>query len=257
MKLKYNYVLLNEGFHNWLETNYLPIPSQNLFFKLIHLFNLSGWSEWLAVDNQRMMSLIQTKREQSVIEWRDKLLENNLIVYIKCKKGTPNKYKLNDKLTFINEAKSVVNSVVQNVVQSEVNSVVEGGVQSVAIYKQNKKNISLTTFEIYEKSGTKDAKKQKHKCGEYKNVLLTDTEYDELKELCGEDRQGVIDHLSSYIEMKGYKVKSHYLAIRKWVITAYKEQKMRKEKINSMSGGIGYGRDSRYPQKKLCTEYPE
>ena len=262
MECKYNYILLNEGFHNWLETNHLPIPSQNLFFKLIHLFNLSGWSEWLAVDNQRMMSLIQTKREQSVIEWRDKLLENNLIVYIKGKKATPNKYKLNDKLAFINVAKSIVNSVVQNVVQSEVNSVLEGGVQSVAIYKQNKtkqnkKNISLTTFEIYEKSGAKDAKKQKHKYGKYKNVLLTDTEYDELKELCGEELQGVIDYLSSYIEMKGYKVKSHYLAIRKWVITAYKEQKMREDRINSMSGGVGYGRDSRYPQKKLCTEYPE
>ena len=93
--------------------------------------------------------------------------------------------------------------------------------------------------------------------GEYKNVLLSDDEYEKLKELCGEDLQGVIDHLSSYIEMKGYKVKSHYLAIRKWVITAYKEQKMREERINSMSGGVGYGRDPRYPQKKLCTEYPE
>ena len=87
--------------------------------------------------------------------------------------------------------------------------------------------------------------------------LESDDEYEKLKELCGEDLQGVIDHLSSYIEMKGYKVKSYYLAIRKWVITAYKEQKMREERINSMSGGIGYGRVSRYPQKKFCTEYPE
>lgn len=109
--LQYNYVLLNEGFYRWFETNYLPIGSQILFLKLIHLFNLSAWSERLAVDNQRMMSLVQTKREQSVIEWRDKLLENNLIVYVKGKKGLPNKYKLNDKLAFICEAKSVVQSV--------------------------------------------------------------------------------------------------------------------------------------------------
>ena len=66
--MQYNYVLLNEGFYRWLETNYLPIGSQILFLKLIHLFNLSAWSEWLAVDNQRMKSLVQTKREQSVIE---------------------------------------------------------------------------------------------------------------------------------------------------------------------------------------------
>ena len=127
--MQYNYVLLNEGFYRWLETNYLPIGSQILFLKLIHLFNLSAWSEWLAVDNQRMKSLVQTKREQSVIEWRDKLLENNLIVYVKGKKGLPNKYKLNDETAFICEAKSVV----QSVVNSGVNNVV----QSVAIDKQN------------------------------------------------------------------------------------------------------------------------
>ena len=72
--MQYNYVLLNEGFYRWLETNHLPVQSQILFLKLIHLFNLSGWSEWLAVDNQRMMSLVQTRREQSVLEWRDKLM---------------------------------------------------------------------------------------------------------------------------------------------------------------------------------------
>lgn len=109
----YNYVLLNEGFYSWLEMNYLQIRSQILFLKLIHLFNLSSWSECLAVDNQRMMSLVQTKREQSVIEWRNNLLENNLIVYVKGKKGLPNKYKPNDKLAFICEAKSVVKTVAE------------------------------------------------------------------------------------------------------------------------------------------------
>ena len=80
-----------------------------------------------------MMSLVQTKREQSVIEWRNKLLENNLIVYVKGKKGLPNKYKLNDKLTFISEAKSVVNNVVKEVVKNEVKTVV----QTADIDKQN------------------------------------------------------------------------------------------------------------------------
>ena len=130
--------------------------------------------------------------------------------------------------------------------------------QSENIHKT--KNHKLETKNQKEKSIANAIPKKRASMkiyGEYKNVLLSDDEHEKLKELCGEDLQGVIDHLSSYIEMKGYKVKSHYLAIRKWVITAYKEQKMREERINSMSGGVGYGRNSGYPQKKLCTEYPE
>lgn len=71
--------------------------------------------------------------------------ENNLIVYVKGEKGLPNKYKLNDKLTFINEAKNGVQSVVKNGVQSVVESVV----QTVAIDKLNKtkKKIMLTHYQ--------------------------------------------------------------------------------------------------------------
>ena len=91
---------------------------------------MSSWSEWLAVDNQRMMSLVQTKREQTFIDWRGMLIEKKLIFYKKGKKGSPNKYKLNDEITFINEAKSVVKSVVKTGVQSAT--------QSANIDKQNK-----------------------------------------------------------------------------------------------------------------------
>ena len=75
--MQYNYILLSEGFYCWLETNYLQVQSQLLFLKLIHLFNMSSWSEWLAVDNQRMMSLVQTKRELTFIDWRGRLIEKS------------------------------------------------------------------------------------------------------------------------------------------------------------------------------------
>ena len=69
-----------------------------------------------------------------------------------------------------------------------------------------------------------DNKKEntKRKYGEYKNVLLTDDEYNRLKndyDNCDE----LIKFLDEYIEMKGYKAKSHNLAIRKWVVEAVKE----------------------------------
>ena len=258
MEYKYNYILLSEGFHRWLETDYLPGLAQLLFLKIIHLFNIAGWSEWVQVDNQRMMCLAQMKWEISFIELRDKLIEKGLIIFVKGKKGSPNKYKLNDKIDFIKESKNTgnneVKTTVKNTVKETVKNTVKSKVETSDIYKQNKTKLN-------KKESIANAIPKKnasiHIYGEYKNVLLSDDEHEKLKELCGDELQGVIDHLSAYIEMKGYKVKSHYLAIRKWVITAYKEQKMRESRINSMSGGIGYGRDSRYPQKKLCTEYPE
>lgn len=67
-------------------------------------------------------------------------------------------------------------------------------------------------------------KPTKHKRGEYNNVLLTDDEYIKLQTEFGGLADKAIKFLDEYIEMKGYKAKSHYLAIRKWVIDAVKER---------------------------------
>ena len=62
-------------------------------------------------------------------------------------------------------------------------------------------------------------KKPKHKYGEYQNVLLTDDEYNKLHQDYPNANE-LITYLDEYIEMKGYKAKSHNLAIRKWVVDA-------------------------------------
>jgi len=59
------------------------------------------------------------------------------------------------------------------------------------------------------------AKAIKHKYGEYKNVLLTDEELDKLKNEFP-DWENKIENLSSYIESKGAKYKSHLATIRNW-----------------------------------------
>ena len=238
--MQYNYVLLNEGFYRWLETNHLPVQSQILFLKLIHLFNLSGWSEWLAVDNQRMMSLVQTRREQSVLEWRDKLLESGLVLYVKGRKGLPNKYKLNDNLTFINEAKSVVKSVVKNVVESAVKDVVERAVESADIYKQNKTKQN-------KKENTANAVSKK-KFGEFGNVLLSEQELNKLKTRFGERANTYIEQLSNYVASSGKRYKSHYATILTWAEKDRQSEKLRGE--NDANKGQQHS-------KKLCTEYPE
>ena len=69
-----------------------------------------------------------------------------------------------------------------------------------------------------------EKKESKHKYGEYQNVLLTEKECDTLcQELGDEKAKGVIKHFSELKEMKGYKYKSDYLAIRKWGIRAYED----------------------------------
>ena len=70
-------------------------------------------------------------------------------------------------------------------------------------------------------------KKTKHKYGEYQHVLLTDDEYKKLKEQYGNVDE-LIKCLDEYIEMKGYKAKNHYLAIKKWVVDAVKEKQQKK-----------------------------
>ena len=69
-------------------------------------------------------------------------------------------------------------------------------------------------------------KEPKHKHGEYQHVLLTDKEMNKLIETYGKDiAERAVEFLDAYIEEKGYKAKSHYLTIRRWVIDAVKEKK--------------------------------
>jgi hypothetical protein len=63
---------------------------------------------------------------------------------------------------------------------------------------------------------TKPSAPQKHKYGEYKNVLLTDEEYEKLQDEFPNDYEERIERLSSYIASKGAKYKNHLATIRNW-----------------------------------------
>lgn len=74
----------------------------------------------------------------------------------------------------------------------------------------------------------------KKKYGQYKHVLLTDDEYAKLHaDFTNADE--AITFLDEYIEMKGYKAKSHYLCIRKWVIDALKERETKKQRSSGVT----------------------
>jgi predicted phage replisome organizer len=76
-----------------------------------------------------------------------------------------------------------------------------------------------------EKKGIKQSLPPKHKNGTYQNVLLSDKEIAKLNEELGTEKsKAVIDNFSELKEMKGYKYKSDYLAIKKWGIEAYNQK---------------------------------
>ena len=78
-------------------------------------------------------------------------------------------------------------------------------------------SISNSNSIIIENNKEEDIiKKVKHKYGEYKNVLLTDEQYESLKEKFPFNYEEKIKNLDEGIELKGYKYKNHYLAILKW-----------------------------------------
>jgi hypothetical protein len=114
------YIDLINAFEQWLETNYLPSLAQLLWYKLIHIFNRAGWCEWVTVDNQRLMALLDVKREATFVSNRDKLIEAGLFEYQKGKKGSPNKYKI---CTVIFEStNSSINSSIKSSKNSSINS---------------------------------------------------------------------------------------------------------------------------------------
>jgi hypothetical protein len=67
-------------------------------------------------------------------------------------------------------------------------------------------------------------KPEKHKHGEYGNVLLTDDELAKLQQLFPHDLPARIERLSGYIAQSGKKYKSHFATIRNWASRDAKQQ---------------------------------
>ncbi len=140
--------------------------------------------------------------------------------YIRKDTYTETKYLEEKELLELDENKSYkLKNIKSNVSVDESSTQVRLGKDSIG--KDSITNI--TTSE--DKSSTVDtAKASKHKYGEYKHVLLKDEELQKLQKDF-ENWKELITYLDEYIEMKGYKAKSHYLAIRKWVVDAVKKNK--------------------------------
>lgn len=76
-----------------------------------------------------------------------------------------------------------------------------------------------------------NARTQKRAYGEFQNVLLSDDEYDLLIEEFGNPKL-LIKRLDEYKEQSGKQYNSDYMAIRKWVVEAVKEDEAKKPSID-------------------------
>ena len=99
---------------------------------------------------------------------------------------------------------------------------------------ERNRNVTVTKQECKNEKNDKNEKNLTSECtprttkkkyGAYSRVALTDDEYNRLCVDYGQERtEKAIDFLDGYIEEKGYKSKSHNLALRRWVFDAVKER---------------------------------
>lgn len=76
--------------------------------------------------------------------------------------------------------------------------------------------MSTHTIEIDIEKDTRKKIETRHKFGEYKNVLLSDTELAKLKEEFPTDWEERVERLSAYMASTGKSYKNHLATIRSW-----------------------------------------
>ena len=89
-----NYLLQMNAFNRWLESHYLPANAQLLWFRLIAVFNQSGWPEWAEVDTMRLMQLTGAATDKTAFRARQKLVDAGLLAYKTGRKSHPCRYRM-------------------------------------------------------------------------------------------------------------------------------------------------------------------
>ena len=222
--------------------NYIHIPAfmvkdlklkgnELLVYAIIHGFSqVQGNNFYLDVD---YMAEFTNSTRQGIFKNLKSLLEKNLIVKENISFMGVNKvyYRVNK---VYNGSKQSLQDSKQSL-QSESTKFTDNNIynNNDLIINNKKDNKRDNKDNIYITENPKP-KEEKIKYGEYMNVLLTETEYNRLADDYGiETRKKAIKFLDEYIEEKGYKSKSHNLAIRRWVIDA-----INKKNNNNKSGGF-------------------
>lgn len=211
-----NYIAEIKAFYDWLEINPLPSPAIVLWYALMHIANKTGWQQEFTV----AVSVLQNKtglNAKAIERARNSLTQSGRIEW-RSRKGSQSAIYEIIPLCDISSCNFVAQNVAQSVAEPVAQTVLEPVAQSVAINKHKLNNNKKDT------NVSKKERPPKKKMGEYGHVTLTDEEIHKLTIDYGDLVPEAIRFLDEYVEMKGYKHKSSYLAIRKWVIDAVKEK---------------------------------
>lgn len=139
-----------------------------------------------------------------------------------------------DEKTNADSGANMVNQENESKISEEKINIAENKDSEIKALKINIKDFSkkecvekkfFTGDTSEQKPPAADTHTKKKSYGQYGNVLLTEAEYEKIRAMRGGEK--AIEFLSEYIEMKGYKAKSHYLCIASkngWVFKAMKER---------------------------------
>ena len=205
--MKVNFLSEITSFYRWNKSNHLSNNAQLLWFNLFCYWNEAGFPPWLQIDVHRLMGLVNIKSKSTLLRARDELINNNLLLMKTAKHKTPNKYQFN---LFLNSSSS-------------------------KIEPQTRPQTSPQTSPLYKLNETK-LLKEKTAYGEFKNIFLTDEEYQNLEIIKGIDIAYWIERLGRGKRSKGYKYNCDYSAILEWIEKDKREEseKIIKEMINNI-----------------------
>lgn len=194
-----------------------------IWFKLLCLagkINNSGvfvLNENITYTNEMLSKIF--RRKKSVVESALKVFQEFGMIEVIDDVITIPKWGEHQSLESIEKKKEYMKNYMQEYREKQKSKVCKTNSKT-----NSKANVSRTEEER-EEDKEKD-KEVKNIYGEYGHVRLTETEWDKLCNEYGNiETHEAIKYLDEYIEMKGYKAKSHYLCIRKWVFDAVKRDK--------------------------------
>lgn len=214
-----NYVTIQ----GWM-VNELNLKGNELFvYAVIYSFcqdenskfsgSLDYLAKWTNSTKQGVLKNLKNLLEKNLIE-KEEVIENGVkfVKYATKFNGVLNKVEWGIKQSLM----GVLNKVELGIKQSLPNNIednIEDNIENNINIKEDKKNEKKLNY------------------GEFKNVKLTDKEYEKLKEIYADKLTNAIETLSSYLASKGDKYKSHYAVLGKhnWVYKKINEEFAKKE----------------------------
>lgn len=128
------------------------------------------------------------------------------------------KQKQRQKKKLLQENVKDMSKTSQRCQDTDIDIDIEEDIEKDNIYiSDSEKEISSELDNVSDNKKEKPIKKPiRHKHGEYKNVLLSDEDYEKLKSEFPSDYEERIERLSSYMASTGKSYKNHLATIRNW-----------------------------------------